>query len=465
MSDSFSYFAGVLASYFLRVMAAYAVCWMLSRLSPSPRRRFRVWLFFLLGSATYWVFTLFPAPVQVSAGAALQSLPVHPARLAGHNLLLPATWAPALALIGSIMAAAYVIGVLLFLGGMVWQHLSLRRALRHAVEPSPELISLFEPMRRGFGLHRCEVQILPQLSSPATAGWLRPRILLPELCEQFSDSSELADVLYHELVHVARRDYLWSEVSDLVRCVLFFHPAVWRARQQMRVQRELACDVAVVSSRPEHRADYAQSLTRFARLRMLQPGKSMGIDFAASASILGMRVRAVLSQQHRTSWWRAGLRSALSLALVVSFGLLWPVFGIAAEFAPQVVRLTEPVPPAVAPAPPVRHMRVSAKRRAVTPRQVASRPTYTVMMPPLPTQPSPTATLESSSQLGSQSDELSQPEERPISDNGDPTWTETLPLPRSHVSVANVVQRVATGLAQIGRQEMGREGHDRNGRW
>jgi hypothetical protein len=72
----------------------------------------------------------------------------------------------------------------------------------------------------------------------------------------------------------------------------------------------------------------------------------------------------------------------------------------------------------------------------------------------------------SSSAIGSRPENPSEPEDGPVADNGGPTWNETLPLPRSRVSVANVVQRVATGLAQIGREEMGRrEGHDRSGRW
>lgn len=464
MSDAFPHFAGVLASYFLRVLAAYGVCWLLSRLSPSPQRRFVIWLMFLLGSATYWLAMLWPTPLQVPTATAIETMTAHHA---AHNLLLPATWAPALTLLGSIAVGAYLVGVLVLAGGMLWQHLVLRRALRHSLEPSPELLSLFEQMSRGFGLRRCRVQILPQLSSPATAGWLNPVILLPEICEQFSDGSELADVLYHELVHVGRRDYLWAGVSDLVRCVLFFHPAVWKARQHMRVQRELACDVAVVTGRPEHRADYAQSLTRFARLRMLQPGRSMGIDFAASASILGMRVRAVLSQSPRFSWWRAGLRAALSLALVTFFGLSWPVLGVAAQFAPQVMPLAEPAQPVGTISHSHKRIRVAAKRRQAMPPIIQAQSAPAVILPPLEQQPDPpTIVASSGSESGPSSGELSQPEEGPVADNGDPTWNETLPLPRSRVSVANVVQRVATGLAQIGRQEMGpHDGHDRGGRW
>jgi beta-lactamase regulating signal transducer with metallopeptidase domain len=412
-----------------------------------------------------------PSPLQLSVSRAVGTLRLHQATVAPHTLLFPATWAPALALVAPIMAAAYLLGVLLFLANMLWQHLVLQRALRHAIEPSRDLELLFGQMCRGFGVRRCRLLILPQLSSPATAGWLNPRILLPEVCEQFNDSSQLADVLYHELIHVARRDYLWAAVSDLVRCLLFFHPTVWRARQHMRVQRELACDVAVVSGRPEHRADYAQSLTRFARLRLLQPGRSMGIDFAASASILGVRVRAVLSHRPQRSWWRTGLRSAFSLALLVSFSLLWPMFGIAAEFTatPQFAAAQEAAN--IAPTPrPLTAARLGGRRRALArqavtiPSPVVTQSPPALVLAPAARQPRPPAMVAmSSSEFGPQSDDFDPVVSGPVNDDATPDWSDTRPLSRSHISVANVVQRVATGLAQIGREEMGRDGHGRNG--
>jgi beta-lactamase regulating signal transducer with metallopeptidase domain len=465
MLDSLPYFGGILASYFVRVTVAYAVFWLLSRLSPSPRRRFALWLLFLLGAAGYWAVTLVPTPLRVTVGTA-----AHNAGLAPYTVLIPASWAPALTAVAPAIAAAYLLGISLLLASMLWQHLGLWRALRQAQEPSRDLALLFEQMRRGFGLRRCRLQILPQLNSPATAGWLRPRILLPAICEEFSDGSQLADVLYHELMHVARRDYLWAAVSDLVRCLLFFHPAVWRARQHMRLQRELACDVAVVSGRPEHRADYAQCLTRFARLRMQQSGGSVGIDFAASASLLGMRVRAVLSHRPQLSWWRNGLRLAVSLALLACFGLLWPAFGIVADFAvaPQLARVVAP-PPAVVrtPVPHVhspRRLRAPAREEALIPPLFAYPSPRPVLLSPPTSQPqAPVIMAMARSDFGPQSDTLDPGAPSPVSDGTAPNWGETRPLSHARARLVNVVQRVATELAQIGRGQLERAGRDRGG--
>lgn len=472
MPDSLPYYAGVLVSYFLRVAVAYAVFWLLSRLAPSPRRRFAMWLVFLLGAAGYWVLALLPTPLHQRVSMAVQYLPVHKAVLIPHTLVLPLSWASALTLIARVVAAAYLLGTLLFLANMLWQHFGLWRALRHAVEPSHDLTLLFEQMRRGLGLRHCRLQILPQLSSPATAGWLRPRILLPAICEDFSEGSQVADVLYHELMHVARRDYLWAAVSDLVRCLLYFHPAVWRARQHMRLQRELACDVAVVSGWPEHRADYAQSLTRFARLRMLQPGGPVGIDFAASASLLGMRVRAVLSHRPQLSWWRNGLRAGLSLALLACFGLLWPFLGIAGEFAhtskaisPRALQVAAHVKPAGVHARVPRRHRPSPKQEALQPPRIAYQSPELMLLPPAATPPKPpTLMAMASSEFGPQSVDFDQAEQSSAGEAREPNWSETRPLHQSRVPVVVVIQRVATGLAQIGRAQMERVGREHGAR-
>jgi hypothetical protein len=183
----------------------------------------------------------------------------------------------------------------------------------------------------------CRLVILPALSSPATVYWLHPRILLPESCASLEDLAQLADVLQHELEHIARRDYLWASVSDLLCGILFFHPAAWQARKHLRLQRELACDQAVVAARPEHRADYATTLAQFVRRHMLEGRASVGVDLASSGSILGARIRAILSEPRSTPWWQKVSRVMASAGLIALFGVFCPALAVIVEFAPQLL--------------------------------------------------------------------------------------------------------------------------------
>jgi beta-lactamase regulating signal transducer with metallopeptidase domain len=331
--DLFLQFAGALAAFFIKVAAAYFLCLLLTRLLSGPRQRFAIWLSFMLGSLAYWMYLgtfLLPGDgASVTAGhAAEQQIP-----FLARQFFLPAGLQLLATIAGKLLAAAYFAAVLVLLALAISKRLRLRSFLREADGPSTDLQDLFGEMRRDFGIRRCELLVHPRISSPATVYWWRPRILLPRTCEELGAGAVMADIFCHELAHVARRDYFWAYLNELVCGILFFHPAVWLARRKMRIQREMACDLAVVAGRPEHRADYAYTLTKVARLCL--PGKYpiIGIDFAASASLLASRISAILDQPQETSWLEKTTRSVAGLGLVGVYGLLCLTFAVTIEFA------------------------------------------------------------------------------------------------------------------------------------
>jgi beta-lactamase regulating signal transducer with metallopeptidase domain len=328
--DAYLHFAGIFAGFFWKVAVAYLLCLLLGRLLNGPRQRFAIWLGFMLGSLGYWLYILTSSlPVSAATPSASYTAP----RIA-HQFLVPLRFQHSAVILGRTLGGAYLAGVLLLLAAGIWKRIRLHFLLRQGSAPSGELKNLFEEMCRSFGVRRCELLILGKVSSPATVCWWRPRILLPQVCEQLGASAPMADILYHELAHVARRDYFWSTINDVICRVLFFHPAVWQARGQMRIHREMACDLAVVAVRPEHRIDYAHTLTRVARLCL--PGKYpvIGIDFAASASLLTHRVHAILSQPEKSSWPKKLSRSVAGLALISAYGFLCSAVAVVLTFAP-----------------------------------------------------------------------------------------------------------------------------------
>jgi beta-lactamase regulating signal transducer with metallopeptidase domain len=364
--DGYLNFAGIFISYFLKVAVAYLLCLLLGRLLSGPRQRFSIWLGFMLGSLAYWVYVVASAfsPTTFSAVAAHagDSMPG-----IAHQFLVPIKFQHLAIVLGRILGCAYLLGVLLLVSEGIWKRISLRFCLRQGSTPSSELKHLFDEMCRNFGVRRCELLVLPKVSSPATVYWWRPRVLLPQVCEQLGDSAPMADILCHELSHVARRDYFWSSVNDLICRLLFFHPAVWHARQQMRVHREMACDLAVVAARPEHRADYAHTLTCVARLCLPRKYPVIGIDFAASASLLTHRVHAILNHPEKSSWRKKLSRSVASLALVSAYGFLCSAVSLGIAFAPshQPLQTAFEIPPA-AKAPPHSGPRPRARKDSVS---------------------------------------------------------------------------------------------------
>jgi beta-lactamase regulating signal transducer with metallopeptidase domain len=334
MSAAFGlHFAGLFLSYFLQVAVAYCACCLVNRLLHKPQQRFFLWMVFLLAAGTYWLATIFSAILGLSSSPAAGNLPVGSVPVLTHVFLVPLRWSQAILIAGEVIAVAYAVALVLLAGQVAWRHLQLRLLLRRAIEPSEGLAGLFQETSRYFKMSRSRLLVLPGLGSPATACWWNPRVLLPEVCEELGPTPQVADVLYHELVHVARRDYLWSGLSDLICRILFFHPAAWHARKQLRLQGELACDFAVVEGRPRHRADYADSLAYFVRLRLLQEGVSVGVDFAAPLSTLGIRIRTILETPQTQPWWKRTSRNAAALVLAAAVGVLSPALTILLDFA------------------------------------------------------------------------------------------------------------------------------------
>jgi beta-lactamase regulating signal transducer with metallopeptidase domain len=132
--------------------------------------------------------------------------------------------------------------------------------------------------------HRAEV--------PMTVGWLRPTIVLPDGCDRWPHERRRT-ILAHELTHVVRRDVLWQTAARLASAVYWFHPLVWLAAWRLRVERETACDDAVlrIGERPSHYASLLLDLASALSGRARQPS-------AAVATVTGhsmeKRIRAIL---------------------------------------------------------------------------------------------------------------------------------------------------------------------------
>jgi len=75
----------------------------------------------------------------------------------------------------------------------------------------------------------------------------------------------------------------------------FFHPAAWLLRRHLRWDRELASDNGSVDRSDACRLEYAACLTTLASWRLSGEDFAGPIDFLSSPSLLGARVRALVS--------------------------------------------------------------------------------------------------------------------------------------------------------------------------
>ncbi|HEY2157353.1 MAG TPA: M56 family metallopeptidase [Isosphaeraceae bacterium] len=141
------------------------------------------------------------------------------------------------------IAAAAIVGIAIGLGRFALG-LAAVGALRSRSQPidDPDLLELASVLRQRLGVGpRVELRVAPGLAMPATIGWRRPLILLPEDWPAW-DERERRVVLSHELAHIRRNDYLAGVWAQLSLALQFYHPLAHRLALRLRLDQELAAD-------------------------------------------------------------------------------------------------------------------------------------------------------------------------------------------------------------------------------
>lgn len=97
---------------------------------------------------------------------------------------------------------------------------------------------------------------------PAVAGFLRPRIVLPEDFLQRYNAEEQTLVLVHEQLHLQRGDIHAQTLATALRCLFWFNPLMHFAAARFRFDQELACDADVLAKFPSLRRSYADAMLK-----------------------------------------------------------------------------------------------------------------------------------------------------------------------------------------------------------
>jgi TonB family protein len=105
---------------------------------------------------------------------------------------------------------------------------------------------------------RARLLVSGRVEGPLTFGWRDPVILLPAGILELDPEAQRG-IVCHELLHVRRRDWLWTLFEEAVRALLWFHPAVWMLLARIALSREQVVDREVVRRTGSRRA-YLEAL-------------------------------------------------------------------------------------------------------------------------------------------------------------------------------------------------------------
>jgi TonB family protein len=109
------------------------------------------------------------------------------------------------------------------------------------------------------------VRLLQSQNSSILVTWgvLRPELILPAGANAWPEA-RAAIVLRHELAHIRRLDWLVQMTAQALRVMYWFNPLLWVACHRLRLESEIACDDAALSSGISG-PDYAAHLLDLAR--------------------------------------------------------------------------------------------------------------------------------------------------------------------------------------------------------
>ncbi len=238
-----------------------------------------------------WLASKTSSNIQITIGPALSS----DSGRGPHILAIP---------VAQIVLAIGIAGAIVRFGFLGLGFLRLRR-YRHNATFVP---GAFAALQQRLGVF-ADFRISTGVSGPVTFGLFRPTILLPQECLQ--DES----IACHELIHVRRRDWLFTVIEECVLSLFWFHPALWWMIAEIQLAREEAVDREVVAIL-NARSRYLDSLLSLAASRA-------GLDLAPVSPFLRKRhlqrrIAALLKEVPMTKFQLnsslAGFAAVLALA-------------------------------------------------------------------------------------------------------------------------------------------------------
>ncbi len=230
-------------------------------------------------------------------------------------------WPLSTVLVGLWMAGAAAMLLKATVGAM------RARQLARQARPAGEarLLSRLAGVVAAFGVRRPVALLISAREwMPATWGILRPAILLPASATGWLDRhpDRLDAVLVHETAHIARFDAASQVIARLAAALHWFNPLVWLAVRQARLERERACDDAVLA-RGLRPSEYAGDLLALAQ-SLVPPALTSSSALAmARRSQLDRRIQALLDH-------RINRRGVSRPGRLIAAGLVFAMLPVAA---------------------------------------------------------------------------------------------------------------------------------------
>ncbi len=167
-----------------------------------------------------------------------------------------------------------------------------------------------------------EIRVVPAIGTPLVWHVGTSKLLWPTSCTDPRRPERWRSLIAHELAHLRRHDHWVGWLELVAGCIWWWNPLFRYVRHQVRKNAEFACDAWVVSTLPELRRTYAETLIHVSQLgsQRAVPAPAAGLG-ASNRRTFERRLTMIMKDRssHRVS--RGGLVVTALLALIALPGL------------------------------------------------------------------------------------------------------------------------------------------------
>jgi beta-lactamase regulating signal transducer with metallopeptidase domain len=183
------------------------------------------------------------------------------------------------------------------------------------------------------GRKRLEICTTNALDRPSVIGFFAPRILIPAWLFDQLTPGELEQIVLHETEHLRRGDD-WTNLLQKLSLVVFpLNPVLLWIERQLCLEREMACDEAVVRVTRAPRA-YAACLTSLAERGVQRRAEALSLGAWQRRPELVHRVHSILRRKKVL-----GPLGARSIVTLIACGI---IFGtVELSRCPQLIAFTQ----------------------------------------------------------------------------------------------------------------------------
>jgi len=261
---------------FLIALFAWALLRVLRRQNSGTR--FAVWFLALLAVTTLPVLGGF----GVGGARAMMMTSRMSAPLSGSLrpvIAIPGRWA-------LFVFLAWVLGVCVAMARLatgLWHLRQLRRGCTPVV--AADLDPLVRKTVEEIGASKSVTVATSEcVRVPAAIGFWKRTIVLPAWALRELPPEDLNVILLHEFAHLRRGDDWTNLIQKMVRALFFFHPAVCWIENRLSVEREMACDDAVLAETANPRG-YATCLVSLLEKSLAHRRAHFLVDKQRSSSL------------------------------------------------------------------------------------------------------------------------------------------------------------------------------------